>query len=309
MVPAWREQGAAEKIWRCAISWFPHVLPRGSDVELWYKLSWSEYGKLTVPQLARFVENQKTLANLTKCIGGRKDVFEWLKEFYALLKIDEAEYDSIVNNRSIFPNQDGDLCKKSELQKDAGDIGDEFKDILKLLGRDLRAELAADEVSDEFEPSMEIDRSFAVKEINSEVDQKASDREVAKGFRPAFRKLLLYFQREPVKAKALFPRLYLNKHYLYDDEEILENISKAEQLTDLLAEFCVGDIAELREVIARGADRKDSILPVTQEIVVSMGITSIEDWMKALEDKDLGCPYSHMSPPRHQTCSFTHKAL
>src|SRR4051794_17960795 len=39
------------------------------------------------------------------------------------------------------------------------------------------------------------------------------------------------------------------------------------------------------------------LLPVTQEIIASMGITSVDDWIEALKDKDLGLLFSHDSTP------------
>lgn len=286
-----------EKIWHVAQQWFPRCLPRQSDLDLWYRLSWNEYGKLTVAQLAAFVENKKTLADLSGALVQGKDVLDWLNEFYALLRTEEKEYDSIINKRLIFPDQNGAFRKKADLNRDAGDIGDEFKDILLLLGRNLRAELVADRVNTEFEVTRVLDRNFVVKFITAEVNEKANDREVAKSYNPAFKKLLLYFRREPEQAKALFPVLYRNKHHLYDDEDILENINKADQLADLLTEFRAKDITELRDLIVRGVDPKNTLLPVTQEILVSMGITSLDGWLDALKDKDLAALFSHQSTP------------
>jgi len=286
-----------ERIWAAAQQWFPHRLPRQFDIELWYKLSWTEYGKLTIAQLASFVESKKTLADLAAVLKLGRNVFDWLNEFYALLRSDEKEYDSIINRRLIFPDQNGALRKKGELNRDAGDIIEEFKDILLHLGRDIRAELVADGVHDEFEATKKLDRNFIVKLITAEINEKANDREVAKSYTTAFKKLLLYFRRESEQAKALFPVLYQNKHHLYNDEEILDNVNKAEQLADLLTEFRVIDVVELRNLIARGVDPKKSLLPVTQEILVSMGITSLDEWLDALKDKNLAALFSHQSTP------------
>lgn len=286
-----------DKIWHCAQQWFPQALPRHSDIDLWYRLSWPEYGKLNTAKLAAVVESKRTSGELSAGLGQGKDLLAWLNEFYELLRVEEKEYNTIINTKSIFPDQNGVLSKKSQLHRDAGDVGDEFKDILKLLGRDLRSELIADGVDTKFEPERVLDRSFAVKLITAEVNEKANDREIAKGYSAAFKKLLLYFHREPEQAKSLFPALYRNKHHLYDDEEILENVSKAEQLAELLIEFRAKDVAELRDLIVRGVDPSNSLLPVTQEILVSMGITSVDEWREALKDKDLAAMFAHQSTP------------
>jgi hypothetical protein len=284
-----------DKLWLCCSSWFPHCLPRRADVEVWHEVVWDECGKLTVAQLAIFVESKGTLGVLSKELPG-KDVHDWLNEFYALLKLDESEYDSLINKRRLFPNQNGDFCKQSELYRDAGDIDVAFKDILALLGHDLRAQLLAPEIDGNFGAIGVRDQAYAVREITSQAEEKTADRGVATSFRPAFRRLLLWFRENSERAKTLFPVLYRQKHLLYDDEEILDNIEKAEQLSALLTEFKVGSVEELRNVLAKQANRSQ-LLPVTQEIVARMGITSLEEWTEALKDKDLAFLFSHKSTP------------
>lgn len=282
------------QIWVLANYWFPHCLPLEKDIELWHKLTWKDCGKLDLSQLSAFVSGQNTIGKLTKCIKG-VDVYNWLNSFYVLLKSDEKEYATIVSKYEIFPNQNGDLIKLTHLKTDNGDIGDEFKDILKLLGNDIRNELLCDKIDFEIEDVW--DKNYAVREITTEINEKASDREVAKSYSPAFKKLLLWFQEHKEQAKLLFPNLYRNKHLLYDDDEILDNINKAEQLADLLKDCNASSIAELKELIAKGQNNNANLLPITQEILVSMGISSPEEWAEAIKDKNLAAIFSHESIP------------
>lgn len=284
------------KIWELSSVWFPHCLPQKQDIELWYKLSWNECGMLSVDRLADFVEQTKSIGELSVRIQG-KDVFEWLNDFYSVLKLEEKTYDAIVNKRSIFPNQNGLLCKLSHLKKDQGDIGNDFKEILKLLRRDICEFLIDEHITMDFDKDDVRDQAFAVKEIISEVNEKANDREVAKSYRPAFKKLLTWFHENEEKAKLLFSALFRNKHLLYDDDEILENISKAEQLESLLKEFNVADVGALKSLLDQGQKNTNGLLPVTQELLVSMGISSIDEWMEAIKDKNLAELFSHESAP------------
>ncbi len=284
-----------EKLWRCCSSWFPHQLPARSDVEAWHDLIWDQCGKLTTGKLAEFVELKGSLDVLSKELSG-KNAYEWLNEFYALLKLDEAEYDSIINKRRLFPNQNGVFCKKSELHRDAGGIDPVFKDILRLLGNDLRAKLLANEIVADFDDVEERDQAYVVKEITSEVQQKTSDRDVAKRFRAAFDRLLIWFRENSGRATKLFPVLVKNRHLLYDDDQIIENIERAEQLSELLAEYQVNSVQELRNKLAKQPG-PSGLLPVTQEIIARMGITSVEEWVEALKDKDLALLFSHQSTP------------
>jgi hypothetical protein len=114
--------------------------------------------------------------------------------------------------------------------------------------------------------------------------------------RPALAKLLRWFREHTSRAKKLFPILYDQKHLLYDDEEIQNNIERAEELEELLTEYNVKDVYELRAVIEKHATARQ-LLPVTQQIIASLGITSVEEWTKALEDKNLAALFSHKSMP------------
>ncbi|KGO80768.1 hypothetical protein Q763_09530 [Flavobacterium beibuense F44-8] len=284
-----------EKMWGLAKEWFPHQLPAKDQVELWYRLAWNECAKLTLDQFSAFVEYKKKVSDLEKVLANRSGI-EWLNDFYLLLKLDEKEFHSIMENRVLIPDQNGDFWKKAQLSLDKGDIEETFKDILKEFGNDIRAKLADNQIGVDFGDKI-IDQSYVIKEITSEVNSKTIDREVAQEFRNALNQLLLYFRKYPEKAKQLFPTIYRSKHLLYDDEEILENIDKAEQLDDLLKEFNVNSTEDLRALLGENTNDENNLLPITQELLVSMGISNIEDWKKALEDKDLKSLFAHDSIP------------
>src|SRR6266496_2481769 len=114
--------------------------------------------------------------------------------------------------------------------------------------------------------------------------------------RTAISELLLWFHKNPNDAKKLFTILYENKHRLYDDEEILDNINHADQLKQLFSRYNVKDVDELQAVIENHT-AGSQLLPVTQQIIASLGITSVEEWEKALEDKDLAALFDHKSMP------------
>jgi hypothetical protein len=286
-----------DKIWSLATQWFPHCLPRLKDVDLWYKLAWNGCGKLTLSQFAEFAEGAKTVSGLFSALKEKVGAVEWLNEFYKLLFMDEKEALSIFEKRLIVPDQNGSFCKKSTLLKDVGDIPKVFKDILTNLGVDIRGQLADGSVELKFESNKEYGKVQIVKAIIAEVTEKTNDREVAKGYRKAFNQLLIYFREFPEEAKSLFPTLVRQKHLLYDDEEILSNISKAEVLEDLYEEFDVKNPAELRSLLEKATAQKQNLLPASQEVLASMGITSIEEWQAALQDKDLRSLFSHTSIP------------
>jgi hypothetical protein len=270
-------------------------LPASSDVELWQDILWHECGKLTLDQLAAFLENEGSIATLTTKLKG-KEAHAWLNEFYATVKLSETDFLSIVAKRAIFPNQNGSFKKKAELSLDAGNMDPILLDILKLLGTDLREELLAPEVVADLDGLAEKDEAFVVKEISAAIDEYTNDKSVAKNYRPAFDRLLRWFREKPKRAKALFPSLYHNKHHLYDDDEIVENIERAEQLNELLKHYKVKTVDELHTVIEKQTGGS-KLLPVTEEIIASLGITSVDEWKKALEDRNLAALFAHESTP------------
>lgn len=295
----WFPAGATEKIrraiWSCCKTWFPAQLPAQSDIELWHDIIWPECDKLTLDQVAEFIEQDETIEKLASELQ-QKDVHEWLMELYTTLKLDEPAFQAVINKRRIFPNQNGALKRKAELYRDGGDIDAELMEILMLLGIDLRDQLLQREITTDLDDMSERDGVFVVKEINATIEKNLNDRAATKRLRPATSKLLRWFREHTARAKKLFPILYDQKHLLYDDEEIQNNIERAEELQELLAEYNVKNVIELRAVIEKHTTTPQ-LLPVTQQIIASLGITSVEEWTKALEDKDLAALFSHHSVP------------
>lgn len=292
-----------EKIWEVAHHWFAYALPTKENVEFWSHHLWSECGKLTLSQFAIFLESLESISKLEEKL---KDIeaIDWLNQFYDLLKLDEKELLSIIDSKSIVPDQNGGFNKKSQLYKQMGNIEDEFKDILKSFDKDIRDVLADTGINLEYEEDDYYDQARAVREITSEITEKTNDREVAKRYRPALNMVIKYFSEEPEQSMKLFPSIYKSKHLLYDDEEIMENISKAEELNDLLAEFKVKSANDLRKKFEKLASGQKSLLPVTEQIIASMGITSVKEWEKAMHDTDLKALFDHRSVPTKEMFVF-----
>lgn len=296
---AWFPSGSTEEvrrgIWRCGSSWFPERLPAWTDVELWQDILWPECGKLTLEQLASLIEAEGSIETLTAKLKG-KDAYAWLNEFYATLKLSEPDLLSIVAKKAIFPNQNGIFKKRDDLSHDVGNIDLVLLDILKLLGTDLREALLAPEVVADLDGLDEKDEAFVVKEMSAIIEKYTNDKSVARTYRPAFDRLLRWFREKPSRAKALFPSLFRNKHHLYDDDEIVGNIERAEQLNALLKHYNVKTVDELHTAIERQTGGS-KLLPVTEDIIASLGIKNVDEWKSALEDKNLAALFAHESTP------------
>lgn len=296
LFPSGPNKEIRRRIWRCCKEWIPQQLPAETDVEIWHDIIWPDCHRLTLDQVAEFIEQDGTSETLAGELSAEMEVHEWLNEFYATLALSEPDFHAVVTKRRIFPNQNGTFKKRAELSRDAGDIDPALLDILKLLGNDLRDHLLAVDIDVDLDDLSQRDGSFVVKEITAAIERVINDRNAMSRLRPALSGLLLWFRDNPLKAKKLFSMLYENKHRLYDDEEILDNIKHADQLKQLLSRYKVKSVDELEAVI-EAQTTSPALLPITQQIIASLGITSVEEWTKALEDKNLAALFVHESTP------------
>lgn len=297
-----------EVIWDLANMWFPYVIPKKQHVEFWNQTIWSECGKLTLLQFSKFVQQNETLDVLQKSLKNT-GATEWLNLFYELLSMDEKECVTIMDAIAIVPDQNGSLVKKSLLGTQIDKIPELYKDILKLFGDDIRAKLVHENIVLDFEEHDEYSLVDAIKAINAEVMDKTTDREVAQNFRPALNLMLRYFSEKPAEAKSRFPGIYAKKHLLYDDEEIMENINRAEELKDLLSVFEVSTADELRKKFENLNSEKPTLLPITEEILTAMGITNLEEWEDAMRDADLEALFDHRSIPTKEMFVLSHNHI
>src|SRR6266481_14667 len=282
------------RIWRSCNMWIPDQLPAKPDVDAWYDIIWSECKRLTLDQVAAFIEEDDTIEKLDGELAEGKDVHEWLNEFYATLKLSDPEFLAVVAKRSIFPNQNGTFKKKADLSRDAGDIDTALLDILKLLGNNLRDHLLDPEIDTVFDDLAQKDGSFVVNQITAAVSKLHNDRNAMNQRRLALSALLVWFHQHKAKAQKLFAVLYEQKHRLIDDEQMIENAQHADQLKQLFSRYNVKNVDALNAAIEKQTVGS-KLLPITEEIIASLGIRSIDDWEKALEDKNLAALFSHES--------------
>jgi hypothetical protein len=134
-------------------------------------------------------------------------------------------------------------------------------------------------------------RHFGMDALDVQLLAVASDEASRKAIRDELAKLVEIAGADPKMLAGLAQRAGEWKR----DDEILENIEMAEQLAGILTEFHLSSVTELRQVLARQAT--GSLLPITQEILVNMGISSVEEWSEAIKDKNLDVLFSHKSTP------------
>ena len=81
---------------------------------------------------------------------------------------------------------------------------------------------------------------------------------------------------------------------------MISNVEKVEELNKLLKEFNLTSTSEVKSALAEISsqeERTKELLPITSEILSNLGITSIDEWREAMQDKDLAAMFDHASVP------------
>jgi hypothetical protein len=170
--------------------------------------------------------------------------------------------------------------------------------ILAELGDDVKGELLDTEITFDLKKDSPMNEDAVVRRINGLVPEKAKDRDTAKRYRKAFNLILKYFRDEEKDAKVRFKSLFINKYMLFDEEMMVENTARIEELESLLEEYSLDSLEDIKELLSERSNRENNsreLLPITSEIISSLGITNLEDWKKAMEDKDLAAMFDHAS--------------
>lgn len=124
------------RVWREILAgWARHLYPTGSDAA---KL---EEG-LTIEKLVQSVEGYGKVRDLHSVLG-EKSVSDFINKLVELIL--KTKKNSLLEDNRILPDQNGIFRVKKDLSRDPG-ISEELKNIMSLLGRDLRAELLSKDI-------------------------------------------------------------------------------------------------------------------------------------------------------------------
>jgi hypothetical protein len=297
LIPRIGKNSLREKLWEKGITIFPKRLPSKEQIPFWAKYAWNACDKFNSITVCKFIEQATTIEVLTQSVTS-DNIFEWLDSLYLVLEEDEYNYDRLINQYKMFPNQNGHFVKWGEVEIQEGEINETFKKILIELGEDICHDLLDTRIDFRAYDRTKVEESDVIRSINRIVPEKANDRENAKRYRPAFNLLLLYFREDEKGARKKFTTLYKNKYLLFDEDEMIANVERVEEINDLLKEFDLEDISDIKKVLAERSSMEENsreLLPITSEIISSLGITNIEDWKEAMKDVNLAAMFDHTS--------------
>lgn len=311
-----------ESLWQYTFDMFPASVCKKNDLHHWVEIIWDDIHKITFAEIASDIAKKETITKLAEDLQKTEaDAFEWLNEVGQFIMDDEVNL-PLFEKYAIIPNQNGKFLVKSKLFLD--EINDsDLIEILQLLGEDWNNILLNEEIS--FGKFVARKKNEIALKINEKLKNPNTKDQ---NFNKAISLLSEWFDNNPEEGKEFFSETYRRRAELFmntiEDKESLyrvmrsktdlskvaeaieanprlfETIERAEKIYSLLKQFNVNSLEQLREVLENKSavsSGDNTLLPVTQEILANMGITSLEEWQEAIKDKDLAALYSHKSTP------------
>lgn len=218
----------------------------------------------------------------------------------------QTGHEALINRsrKPILPNQNGTFMAKDDLFLDA-EMDETLKELATHAGSDIKAQLLMKQIYLKLPENREKRDSDVAPFLTQYVitNRTSQDQQV----RQTFRVLLQWLRDNPEKAQKIFPDLYQNKHYLYDDEEIHSDLCQAEEFRAFKRRHSVSTTAELDALIEKGmavtlAEEKKS--EITQEILLQYGIDSQETLERAFADQCFAKRF--FKPTKHDPNSFAY---
>ena len=192
------------------------------------------------------------------------------------------------------------------------EIDDILKEIACLSGYDIRSELLMKEVFLELPDNRQKSNVDLATCITCFVEDNRTTKDA--DIRSGFNKLLIWINENSNEAIRIFPSLYKNKHYLYDDEEIVKNIKQAETLTNIMSKYSIASADKLEEIIRNSGEvlnvrtiKEREI--ITEEVLLQYGIDSEEALDKAFLNADFSSNFKRESKHSAETYEYVKKIL
>ena len=264
---------------------------------------------------------QEAMKYTITCVADQISEYGCIQDFAQYMEISQDEavrflaefiefivkqgYDNLINKltKPILPNQNGNFMIKDNIFLD-NEIDEVLKELAVSAGYDIKADLLIRDIYLDLPENRwknDIDLSpQIIQYVNS--NRSSKEEEV----RNNFKKLLIWMRDHEEKAKEIFPDLYKNKHYLYDDEQILDDIKHADTLKHLMRKFNVSSPERLEELIVKGqtqqVEKCEERIELTQDVLLQLGIDSEEALNTALNNAEFASKYVRAS--KHDTDTY-----
>jgi hypothetical protein len=318
------------KVWQFVFDLAPNAVCKKLDLHNWCGIAWEDWEMVDFQKLVEGVAKKENIHNLSQALRRTEDnTFEWLNSLGTFLLEDDNNL-LLIQKNQITPNQNGQFNKIKDLYIDTIQDG-ELIYILELLGEDWKDILlhsSVNYIGEYIQRKKKKDIADRITEtLNIELKKPSYNNNLVK----AISLLSEWFENNPELGRELFTEIYRkraeifmntiqDKEGLYkvtrtctdlsklaevakaieDDSDIIQKIQGMKEISSLLEEFKASDISELKTMLtlARNVLADDSNkIEITQEILLSLGVTSIDELEKALQDEGIAAKFIHTSTP------------
>jgi hypothetical protein len=322
-------KGVREKMWNFAFDLSSKAVCKRTHLHDWCDISWEKWQKIDYEVLVRSLDSRKDINTLAQLLGRTEEnSFDWINSLGRFILEDDKNL-VLFDKYAIVPNRNGEFRKRKDLHIDKVQ-DDKLIHILKLLGEDWKSILLSNSIDFMSDHVKERDKKdIAVKIIEKlDIESEKSSCEYNEGSIEAIRLLCEWFENNSSEAPHLFSRwyrdsakLFMNtiqdKESLYrimrscpdlselataieEDSNILKKIQAAKSIDNLLKEFDANSIADLEsmlEVARSNLTDHSNKIEITQEILLSLGITSPQELADVLQDSAISSRFVHTSIP------------
>lgn len=241
-------------------------------------------------EMADRVSEYGDVDTLTHYLKLKEDesVWSWLGRFIEYLE--KYKHKNLLERKTkpILPNQKGEFITLEGIFLDSGEIDEFFKDIVCEIGDDIRGILLPADICLEL-PESRVKRLKDVAQgVIEYVKQKQGmSKNQDEAVRSNFNQLFCWINENPENANMYFKEIVDNKHWLYNDEEIAQNMKKAEKYDELLKKYNIQDSRDLEKALKVYYQQSENVVveevEISEELMVQYGISSMEEFTKARE--------------------------
>lgn len=217
----------------------------------------------------------------------------WLSKYIKYLEsIDKTD---LLDKYAIIPNQNGYFKAKSYLYRDADMIPDFMKNVCRVAGTDFREDM----VSTKIDASKIIPRKKGYKEISEVItgyirEHKNNirvDSDKKEAFNETYR--WLRERKDDLVIKQNFQELLDHLYWFYNDDEISESISKANELDNVLSKFGISGVRQLEAILTQNGSAAQTTKSITEDVLCQYGIGSKEELQRLIDSRILGEDFLH----------------
>lgn len=254
--------------------------------------------KLQIKRMVELISSKENIFIFSDYIGYDDLLIakSWFNDFVVFLVRYEMDNLLTLRHNPILPDQNGQFCNKDEISLDDGNIDEELKDICKNLGSDFKSKLLIKEIYLELPE----ERTKHVNELADEISRLVKSLKDIhprnENIKQAFRDLRLWLNNADL-AVSLFKELVSHKYWLYDDEEMEERDKTIEELNGVLVEFGFHSIEDIKERLMIHPNNPIEREELNNELLASLGITTLEEYELLLEIKNFNDNFHHTSTP------------